>query len=108
MIKSIEPLRKHALALPDAVEGVACEGTPAERRTVRTNEKAFVFLGTADVMLKLADSLDEARPLAAKEPDRYRPGSGGWTKISFDASSPPDVPRLKRWIEESHRLMAES
>ena len=53
-------LRTFAMALPDTSEGVACEGTSLEKRTIETGGKAFAFFGAADLMLKLDVSLAEA------------------------------------------------
>ncbi|MEX0641890.1 MAG: MmcQ/YjbR family DNA-binding protein [Pirellulales bacterium] len=101
-------LRKIALRCPGTTEGVACAGTSLERSTFKTRNKAFLFLGITDAMVKLRDSLDEASRLAAKEPDRYRVGGHGWVKVVFssDASGVPTV--LEKWVGESYRLMAGS
>ena len=98
-------LRLSALRYPEAEEGIACAGTAIEKRTVKARNKAFLFLGVSDAMLKLGESLAEAKRLAAKEPGRYSVGSGGWVKVTFgdDAALPLDV--LERWIGESYRLL---
>lgn len=98
-------LRELALAFPETDEGVACEGTPLERRTIRVKKKAFLFLGAEDALLKLHDSLPEAEALAAREPERYKPGAHGWVSIKWHGKKPP-IPLLRRWIEESYRLIA--
>lgn len=64
---TVVALRKLALRYPDAEEGVACEGTAIEKRTVKAGKKAFVFLGVSDVLLKLDESLPEATRLARKD-----------------------------------------
>jgi len=101
----MKALRKVALRLPDTEEGVACEGTPAERRTVKARKKAFVFLGVSDVMVKLDGSIAEARRLAAKEPSRFKVGTNGWVKATFDGNARPPLDVLERWIEESYGLI---
>jgi hypothetical protein len=98
-------LRATALRLPDTEEGVACEGTALEKRTIKVRRKAFLFLGAADAMLKLGDSKVEAAKLAAKEPDRYKVGATGWVTVKF-GDEPPPAGLLKRWIDESYRLAA--
>ena len=90
-------LRKVALEYPLTEEGVACEGTALEKRTVKVKGKAFLFLGPADAMLKLDRSRAEAKRLGLAV------GSSGWVKAPFDAA-PVDV--LKRWVGESYGLMA--
>jgi hypothetical protein len=102
----MQALRRAALRYPGTEEGVACEGTPVESRTVKARNKAFVFLTIGHARLKLRDSLPEATKLAQKRPDQLQVGSGGWVKatLSADGSTPIDV--LERWIGESYRLMA--
>jgi hypothetical protein len=103
-------LRSFALALPDVVEGVACRGTPLEKRNFKVGGKAFLFLGSKeggfDVMLKLGESLPAATKLAGKEPGRYKVGAHGWVTAAFrkDEAPPPD--RLEAWIGESYRVNA--
>jgi hypothetical protein len=102
----MQALRKAALRHPGTEEGVACEGTPIESRTVKARNKAFLFLTVGHARLKLRESLPEAIKLAQKKPDQFQVGSGGWVKASLtaDGSTPLDV--LERWIGESYRLMA--
>ncbi len=102
---TVVALRKLALRHPDAEEGVACEVTAVEKRTVKAGKKAFVFLGVSDVMLKLAESLPEARRLASKDPS-YRVGANGWVKATFGDGASPPLDLLAKWIDESHRLAA--
>ena len=104
----MQALRKIALRYPGTEEGVACEGTPIESRTVKARNKAFLFLTVGHARLKLRESLPEATKLANKKPDLIQVGSGGWIKatLSADGSTPIDV--LERWIGESYRLMAGS
>lgn len=98
-------LRDLALAYPETDEGVACQGTSLERRTIRVKKKVFLFLGAEDAMLKLQSSLPEAEQLAAGDPDQYKVGAHGWVSIKWPGKKPP-VQRLTRWIEESYRLIA--
>jgi hypothetical protein len=99
-------LRTLALAYPEVGEGVACEGTALEKSTFKARNKAFLFLGTADMMVKLGDSLAEAVGLASEEPDRYKVGAHGWVTVSFDDRELPPIDLLERWIDESYRLIA--
>ena len=103
---AMQALRKVALRYPGTEEGVACEGTPVESRTVKARNKAFLFLTIGHVRLKLRESLPEATKLAEKKPDQLHVGAGGWVKasLSADGSTPIDV--LERWVGESYRLMA--
>lgn len=104
MSKTMKALRAAAMKLPGVEEGVACEGTAIEKRTVKVNGKAFLFLGTGDAMLKLDGSLTAATKLAEKTPARYRVGKGGWVKIVFTDDDAPPIPLISKWIAESHAL----
>lgn len=102
---TMQSLRAFALRLEDTDEGVACEGTSLESRTVRRGGKAFVFLRPRELRLKLGASLKDATARARREPDRWQVGTGGWVKVALDdADDPLDV--LQRWIAESHALCA--
>lgn len=104
-IELMTNLREVAMRLPEVTEGVACAGTALEKRTLKVRGKAFLFLGRADLMVKLADGLPEAQALAAAQPARYKVGANGWATVRLDGEAPdPDL--LTRWIEESHRLLS--
>lgn len=104
--KFLDSLREFAQSLPDATEGVACEGTALEKRTLKVLNKAFLFLGTADLMLKLGDSLGGAAELAGEHPETIRAGAGGWVTVKLAGASPVSARTLKSWIRESYDLMA--
>lgn len=99
-----QSMRAIALRCPEAEEGVACEGTSAEKRTIKAGNKAFLFLGSADAMLKLGDSLPEASALATKESSSCKVGAHGWVTLRLDGKWKEDL--LARWIDESFRLLA--
>jgi hypothetical protein len=98
-------LRKAARRLPDVEEGVACEGTAVESRTFRIGKKAFLFVRPAALMLKVDESAEAVRRLAAKD-DRYRIGAGGWVTVTLGSAPPPSLPLITRWMNESYRGMA--
>lgn len=104
----MQALRKMALRYPEAEEGIACAGTAAEKRTIKARNKAFVFLGRANVMVKLLDSLSEASALALASQDssRCKVGAHGWVTVSWGDDESPPVELLSRWIDESYRLLA--
>lgn len=107
--KTCEPLhalRMAAVKWPEAEDGIACEGTALKKRTVKVRNKAFLFLGVANAMLKLRESLPKATERAANKPSRYKVGATGWVTINFGGvgSLPLDV--LARWVGESYRLFA--
>lgn len=97
-------LRKWALRHPGVEEGIACEGTVIEKRTIKANNKAFLFLGTGDAMLKLRESAPEAKKLAAKRPSQFRAGATGWVTTKFGADHAPPLATMKKWIDESYRV----
>jgi hypothetical protein len=104
--ESIKELRAFALKYPETQEGVACEGTVIEKRTIKVRNKAFLFIGTADLMLKLGASLGEATALAGKHPDRYRVGAHDWVSVLFSSDNFPPLEMLEKWVDESYRLNA--
>jgi predicted DNA-binding protein (MmcQ/YjbR family) len=99
-------LRELALRYPEAQEGVSCAGTALEKPTVMVRNKAFLFLGKADVMVKLRDSLADAARLAEKEPGRYKAGAHGWVTVTFSDGKAPPLELLEKWIDESYRAIA--
>lgn len=103
---SSESLRKIALGLDAVTEGVACEGTALERRTVKVGTKAFVFIGATEAMLKLESSLAEASAFAEAAPEHCRVGSGGWVKLTIGQKESPAEEVVARWIVESYDLAA--
>ena len=104
--KLFTALRKSALGYPGTQEGIACQGTSLERITFKVRNKAFLFLGATDAMVKLGALLAEAVSLAGKEPDRYRPGGHGWVKVIFASDDDLPLDLLARWLDESFRLLA--
>jgi hypothetical protein len=102
----VQLLRGFAMGFPQASEGVACEGTSVEKRTIKAREKAFLFLGSTDAIFKLEGSLSEAATLASAEPTRYKVGSGGWVTATFHPNDTPAMDRLERWVDESFRANA--
>ena len=100
----IQGLRVHAMRHPGVQEGVACEGTSVERRTVKVQGKAFLFLGVADLRLKLGGLLAEATALASKTPDRVKVGAHGRVTVIAGGDGIPPRDLLERWVDESYAL----
>jgi hypothetical protein len=95
-----------ATRLPGTEQGVACEGTALESTTYNVKKKAFLFVGTSSIRLKLRASAADAKRRAKKEPDLYEVGAMGWVKVNVDdATDAHTLALLERWIEESYRLM---
>jgi len=106
-VTTSEALRRLALQLPMAEEGIACAGTALEKRTIKAGSKAFLFLGATDAMLKLSDSLAEAEKYAVQEPESCKVGAHGWVTAKIGGARgavPLDV--LQRWTLESYGLLA--
>ena len=87
-----------AAALPDVTRGVACAGTALESHTFNVNKKAFLFVSKKDVRLKLGESAAKAKSLG------FEVGANGWVKIPL--ADLPVAAVLKKWVAESHALMA--
>jgi len=103
---SPQRLRAFALSLPETEEGVACEGTALEKRTIKVRKKAFVFIGKSDLMFKLRESLAKASAIANEQPDLVKVGATGWVTVKFEGSAPVSLRILESWIEESYRLFS--
>ncbi|HYF48981.1 MAG TPA: hypothetical protein VEJ63_06230 [Planctomycetota bacterium] len=71
-------LRKIAQRNPDVEEGVACAGTALESTSYKTANKAFLFVSSRELRLKLENSGEQAAELAKAEPQRYKVGANGW------------------------------
>lgn len=87
-----------ALALPDVEEGIACAGTSLESRTYSVKKRNFLFVSGKEARLKLSKSAAEAKRLGCEV------GANGWVKLPLDAMPPAAV--VRRWIAESHDLVA--
>jgi hypothetical protein len=98
-------MRAAALSLPETEEGIACEGTALEKCTVKVRDKAFLFVGAKDAMVKLSDSLKEASDLANKL-GCCKVGAHGWVTVTFEDAGPLPDELARRWVLESYRLAA--
>lgn len=94
-------LRTRALAFPEVVEGDSCV-----KRSFKVRKKGFLYLGENakgyNVMVKLGASLDEATAMAARRPETWSVGKGGWAILKFG----PTEGLIERWMDESFRLQA--
>ncbi len=90
-------LDRIARALPGVETGIACAGTSIESRTYKVGGKAFLFVSSKDVRLKLGASAADAKKRG------FEVGASLWVKL-LRASLPPDRV-LAKWIAESHALM---
>ena len=101
----MQALRKIALRYPEAEEGTSCN-----KAAFKARNKAFLFVGMDDtsynVMLKLCESLAEAKKLAGTQPDHYGVGGMDWVKVTFNHNESPPASLMEKWIDESYRLLA--
>ena len=97
-------LRRIAMRLPQVEEGLVCQ-----KAAFKAGNKSFFFMGMNDTsyntMVKLRDSLAEAKKLAAKDPERYGVGGHDWVSVTFARNESPPPGLFERWIEESYRLL---
>ena len=98
-------LRSLALRHTEVEEGIACKGTAVESSSFKVRKKTFLFARDVEMMVKLQESLSEAKRFASQDPSRYRVG-GGWVSVKFGAGALPPRELLTRWVAESYRLMA--
>jgi hypothetical protein len=104
----IKQLRDFTVKQAGVVEDIACPGTAVESARFKANKKSFLFLSASRYMVRLKQLLAEAQASAAKDPDHYAAGAGGWVTVKFDGLSPVPVEMLQRWIAESHSLTSSS
>ena len=102
----IKTLCHHAEGLPGVQQTVACKGTVIEAARYVVGGKAFFFVAPKNVMLKLDKSAGEARKFAAKAASNIKVGATGWVTVLFAGLDAVPAGVLKRWIGESHALMA--
>jgi hypothetical protein len=102
---AVQVLLKTALGYPETEEGVACKGTVLECTTVLIRKKAFVFVRSSEVRLKLRESHKEMAALATKDPGHYGIGANGWASIKFTDDTAPPLKLLGKWVGESYRVI---
>ncbi len=101
-------MREAAAALRDVTSGTSCNQT-----SYKAGNKGFLFIGPGPkgvgfkAMFKLDASIDEAKALAKKEPDRFEVGAGNWVTTRFSAEKPLPKKIWSRWLKESHAAAVE-
>lgn len=102
-----EPLRLAASAYPEVDRGTACT-----QSSFKARGKSFFFTGPQGgrfkAMFKLGPSLEKARTLASKEPDRFDVGSTAWVTARFTAEKPMPKRLWRAWLDESYALATAS
>ncbi|HPF38627.1 MAG TPA: MmcQ/YjbR family DNA-binding protein [Phycisphaerae bacterium] len=100
-----EAIRLKASQYPDVDKGTACTQT-----SFKACGKGFLYIGEQGgrykAMFKLKDSIAEAEALAAKSPDDYQVGAGGYVTVRFTAEKPMPKKLWTRWLDESYALSA--
>ena len=97
-------IRETATSMPEVEVGAVCD-----KVAFKAGKKNFLFLGSDgesyDVKLKLKDSLAEANDLSAGQAGTISVGPSGWVELEFPKHKSLPKAVLKRWIEESFRLL---
>lgn len=99
------PIREKAAAFPDVAKGTSCN-----QSSFKAGKKSFLFIGPGAMgigfkaMFKLDRSMDQARQLAEREPDRFEVGNTGWVTTRFTAEKPLPKSIWTRWLQESYDL----
>ena len=101
---SMKTLRALALAKHGVGEKPSCSNA-----AFHAGGKNFLFLGMQErrllVQLKLVDFLSQAQELAAKEPDSYAAGKGGWVTARLKPGARLAKKRWQDWIDDSYRAL---
>ena len=102
--KGAEAWRAAALSYPETVEVDSCN-----KKAFKARDKSFLFLGVRDtdynIMVRLGDSRGEAEKMAAKDPDNISVGPH-WITATFASTQALPAGLIRRWIDESWRLLA--
>ena len=97
-------IRETATSMPEVEVGAVCD-----KVAFKAGKKNFLFLGSDgesyDVKMKLKDSLAEANDLSAGQAGTISVGPSGWVELEFSKHKSLPKAVLKRWIEESFRLL---
>ena len=98
-----EAIRLKASQYPDVDKGTACTQT-----SFKAFGKGFLYIGEQGgrykAMFKLKDSLTEAAKLAAKAPEDFQVGSGGYVTARFTAEAPMPKKLWTKWLDESYAI----
>ncbi len=100
-----EAIRMRAAEFPDVVKGTSCN-----QSSFKTASGSFLFIGPGakgvgfKAMLKLGDSMDQARALAAKDSERFEVGKTGWVTVRFSNEKPLPESIWEKWLKESYAL----
>jgi len=102
------PSLKTLRALAFGKHGVS-EKTSCSNAAFHAGGKNFLFLGMQEgrllVRLKLVDRLAQAQELAAKDPDSYAAGKGGWVTARLKPNARLATKRWQDWIDDSYRAL---
>ncbi len=104
-----EPLRQMAAAFPGVARGTSCN-----QSSFKAGKGSFLFVGPGakgqgyKAMFKLDRSLEQARELADREPDRFEVGSTGWVTTRFTAEKPLPKKVWEKWLRESYERCLDS
>jgi predicted DNA-binding protein (MmcQ/YjbR family) len=95
----------HGLAFPEAHEAA-----PWGHTALKVKAKAFAFLAREEDGFSMSVKLAASHPAAMEqpwtEPTGYGLGKSGWVTARFGPGDDVPLDLLKRWLEESYRLVA--
>ena len=82
-------------------------GAVWDKVAFKGGKKNFLFFGSdgESYDVKLKDSLAEANDLSAGQAGTISVGPSGWVELKFSKHKSLPKAVLKRWIEESFRLL---
>ncbi len=102
-----EAIRRQAATFAGVDQGSACN-----QSSFKAGKGSFLFIGPGakgqgfKAMFKLRASMDQARELAAEQPQRFEVGKTGWVTARFTAEAPLPKALWSRWLAESYALTA--
>ena len=98
-------MRKRAASFVGATEGASCN-----QSAFKVGTSSFFFVGPGakgqgfKAMLKLTDSLSQAKRFAAKNPAGVQVGSTGWVTVRFSVEEPIAKAVWEKWLKESYTI----
>ena len=96
-----QQLESLAMSFQGAELGKSCK-----KKSVKIGKKSILFLGQGksgpELILKLQESLEQARAIEKQHPESCKVGKSGW--VTLQLANPELHDSSKAWVRESHKV----